>query len=257
MQALLTTVPWEFNRHPLSSRGNSPVFSFYLPVDLDLTQIFRVKVKNASKAKGGQQPGIRIFAKHVNYIWQVYICSKTVLRISICIFARKPNVFTTHVHVIPTSSVMRRYSVNVFLFILFFFNLYYSLTWLSRSWLVTTQIVVVPLYLFVSCYILHGFQRTSFSELIQTSQLLPRGGLQPCENYFGFAGRRSWQSFPSNSLSLAALNKVMEIFISSQTWNTDSIYKCQDCSENKVHIDFHKFHSRFFLHQPICKQIMC
>lgn len=105
--------------------------------------------------------------------------------------------------------------------------------------------------------ILHGFQRTSFSELIQTSQLLPRGGLQPCENYFGFAGRRSWQPFPSNSLSLAALNKVMEIFISSQTWNTDSIYKCQDCSENKVHTDFHKFHSRFFLHQPICKQIMC
>lgn len=137
-----------------------------------------------------------------------------------------------------------------------FFNLYYSLTWLSRSWLVTTQIVVVPLYLFVSCYT-SWLSENIFSELIQTSQLLPRGGLQPCENYFGFAGRRSWQSFPSNSLSLAALNKVMEVFISSQTWNTDSIYKCQDCSENKVHIDFHKFHSRFFLHQPICKQIMC
>lgn len=256
MQALLTTVPWEFNRHPLFSRGNSPVFSFYLPVDLDLTQIFRVKVKNASKAKGGQQPGIRIFAKHVNYIWQVYICSKTVLRISICIFARKPNVFTTHVHVIPTSFVMRRYSVNVFLFILFF-----SIS--TTLWHGSVEAGWSPhrlLWFLCTCLyhaILHGFQRTSFSELIQTSQLLPRGGLQPCENYFGFAGRRSWQSFPSNSLSLAALNKVMEIFISSQTWNTGSIYKCQDCSENKVHIDFHKFHSRFFLHQPICKQIMC
>lgn len=62
MWAWLTPVPGEFNRHPLFSCGISPVFSLYLPVDLELIQIFRVKVKNVSKAKGGQQPGIRICA---------------------------------------------------------------------------------------------------------------------------------------------------------------------------------------------------
>lgn len=180
----------------------------------------------------------------MNYIWQVCICSKTVLQLSICIFAIKPKLFTTHIHVIPTSFVMRIYSVVIFLFILFQSS--------TTLWHGSAEAGWSPhrlLWSLCSCLylaILHSFQRTSLSELIQMSQLLLTGGLQPYENYFGFAGRRSWQSFPSNLLSLAALNKVIEIFISSQRWNTDSIYKCQDCSENKVHIGFQKFYSRYF-----------
>lgn len=46
--------------------------------------------------------------------------------------------------------------------------------------------------------------------------------------------------------SLAALNKAMESFISPERWNTDTISQCQDCFQNKVHIDFHTFHSNFF-----------
>lgn len=38
----------------------------------------------------------------------------------------------------------------------------------------------------------------------------------------------------------------MESFISPQRWNTDTISKCQDCSQNKVHIDFHTLYSRLF-----------
>lgn len=43
-----------------------------------------------------------------------------------------------------------------------FLVLYYSLAWLSRSWLVTTQIVLVLLYLFVSCYSSQLLENSSF-----------------------------------------------------------------------------------------------
>lgn len=135
---------------------------------------------------------------------------------SACMSLKKTKHFTTHIHIL-TSSAMKRYSGNIFLFIIFPI-LYYSLTQLSRSWSLHS-----PLSSFME-----------FSEqLIKTSHLLLRGGPQSYENYFGFAGRRSWQSFPSNSLSLAALNKAMESFTSLQTLNTDTISKCHDCSQNK------------------------
>lgn len=38
----------------------------------------------------------------------------------------------------------------------------------------------------------------------------------------------------------------MESFISPQRRNTDTISKWQDCSQNKVHIDFHTLYSRLF-----------
>lgn len=113
---------------------------------------------------------------------------------------RKIKHFISHIHGILTNFVMMGCSGNIFLFILFFF----PITCCSYCDFIGAGhwILAVPPCTCLYCAILHGFHLTHLSELMQTSHLLLTGGLQPCENYFGFAGRRSQQSFPSNSLWL-------------------------------------------------------
>lgn len=114
--------------------------------------------------------------------------------------------------------------------------------WLHRSW--TLNSCGPSLYLFVLCYPSWFSFNTSFWTNADIPSSTDR---RPSAMWKLLWFRRQKKSVVIPfKFALTALNKAMESFISPQRWNTDTISQCQDCSQNKVHIDFHAFYSSFF-----------